>query len=256
MSALPPDLHTLTGSYVLDALDADERALFDAHLAVCEACQEEVAELQRAASLLADTVATPVSDQLRTDVMAAIATTRQRAPVTALSTRSRATRLVKLSAVAAGLLLVAATGTLSVVVADLINQVDDLEQAAVAAEQHSALLARLLSASDMMLVQSPADTAPSVRVVMSARHGEGMLMADAMPDAPKDHTYALWMVHHDGTITPAGLITPTDTGRVMHPFGGQFVTAAMLHVTIEPADVTLPQPTGTPVMQVALTNGV
>jgi len=34
------ELHTLAGLYVVDALDDDERARFDAHLADCAACQE------------------------------------------------------------------------------------------------------------------------------------------------------------------------------------------------------------------------
>jgi len=254
MTSLPPDLHTLTGSYVLDALDDEERALFETHLAACSACQAEVDELQRTAGLLAETLRTPVSPQLRSQVLDAIKTTRQRAPVTPFRAVSRQTSWMKFSAVAAGVVLLAATGTLAVVVADLADQVNTLEQAASAAEQQGDLMARLLTNTETMIVQTGGDTGPQVRILMSARDGEGLLIADAMPQAPADHAYALWVVHHDGTITPAGVLRPDDDGNVMHLLTGQFTTASALDVTVELEQSTLPQPTGTSVMQIALTD--
>lgn len=253
MSALPPDLHALTGSYVLNALDADERALFDAHLSQCQACQDEVAELSRAASLLATTVGSPVPSSLRARVLDAIGDTRQRAPVTPVSLRPRARQFRRVTAVAASLMLIAATGTLSVIVTDLRNQVEQLEQAADLAARDSDIVTRILGYNDMMMVESARESAQAVRVLMSASHGEGVLLTDAMTAPPKDHAYALWMIHHDGTITPAGLVNPYDSGRVVHPFTGQLVTASMLQVTIEPIGITLAEPTGTAVIQLDLT---
>lgn len=253
MSALPPDLHALTGSYVLNALDADERALFDAHLAQCQACQDEVAELSRAASSLAKTVQAPVPSSLRASVLDTIADTRQRAPVTPLPLRSRALQLRRITAVAAGLVLIAATGSLSVLVTDLRNQVEQLEQAADMASRDSDVVTRILGYDDMMMVESVSESAQPVRVMMSASHGEGVLLTDGMPAAPKDHAYTLWMVHHDGTITPAGLVSPYDSGQVVHPFTGQLTTASALQVTIEPVGANRAEPTGTTVMQLDLT---
>ena len=40
------------GSYLLEALPEDERRGFEAHLATCEACRREVADLQIAADTL------------------------------------------------------------------------------------------------------------------------------------------------------------------------------------------------------------
>src|SRR5579871_1305450 len=42
--------HDLTAAYALDALDPEEREAFEAHLAQCERCRDEVAELSSAAS--------------------------------------------------------------------------------------------------------------------------------------------------------------------------------------------------------------
>ena len=49
-----PDIHALGGAYVLDAVDDLERAAFDRHLADCETCANEVAELRDAAARLTD----------------------------------------------------------------------------------------------------------------------------------------------------------------------------------------------------------
>ena len=40
------------GAYLLDVLPQDERAAFEAHLAECEVCRHDVAELQVAADAL------------------------------------------------------------------------------------------------------------------------------------------------------------------------------------------------------------
>lgn len=68
----PTALHDLAALYALDALPPDEAESFEAHLADCASCTEEVAALQEvAADLSGLTVATPPGD-LRASVMAAI----------------------------------------------------------------------------------------------------------------------------------------------------------------------------------------
>src|SRR5438445_1070265 len=47
------DLHELVAPYALDALDEDERERFERHLADCERCSAQLAELQEAAGALA-----------------------------------------------------------------------------------------------------------------------------------------------------------------------------------------------------------
>jgi anti-sigma factor RsiW len=42
------EIHTLTGPYVLDAVDDDERVAFERHLAVCAACTAEINGLREA----------------------------------------------------------------------------------------------------------------------------------------------------------------------------------------------------------------
>ena len=66
------DIHKLSGAYATDALDDLERARFETHLASCEDCRAEVAELREAAARLADTTATPAPASLRESVLAGI----------------------------------------------------------------------------------------------------------------------------------------------------------------------------------------
>src|SRR3954470_16867060 len=55
------ELHTLTGSYALDAVSDVERARFERPLAECVACRQEVAELRATGTWLgvAETVGAP-----------------------------------------------------------------------------------------------------------------------------------------------------------------------------------------------------
>ena len=46
------EIHGAVGSYVVNALDPDERAEFEAHLAVCPTCSREVVELGETAAEL------------------------------------------------------------------------------------------------------------------------------------------------------------------------------------------------------------
>ena len=71
------EIHGLAGSYALNALDAAELAEFEAHLATCEICQDEVADFCETAAQLSllSLAAPPLS--LRDKVMAAIQNTPQ-----------------------------------------------------------------------------------------------------------------------------------------------------------------------------------
>jgi anti-sigma-K factor RskA len=53
------ELHELAAPYALDALDADERERFERHLAECERCSAQLADLQEAVAALAFAVEGP-----------------------------------------------------------------------------------------------------------------------------------------------------------------------------------------------------
>ena len=59
------ELNVLAGAYALDALDDDERAVFEEHLKTCERCADEVAGLRLTAAELSHTTETAPPAQLR-----------------------------------------------------------------------------------------------------------------------------------------------------------------------------------------------
>ena len=64
------DLHLMTGSYVLGALDEPDQHAFKAHLAECTACTQEVRELEATAALLGSAEAVAPPARLRARVLA------------------------------------------------------------------------------------------------------------------------------------------------------------------------------------------
>jgi len=82
-STTGPEVHALTGAYVCDALGAEERAAFEEHLAQCEACTQEVAELSETAAVLAMATALAPPERLHAAVTARIEITRQLPPLPA-----------------------------------------------------------------------------------------------------------------------------------------------------------------------------
>ncbi|MEV7006904.1 anti-sigma factor [Streptosporangium sp. NPDC051022] len=75
------DLHTLSGAYALHALPERDAALFEAHMARCEACAVEVRGLSETAARLAVAAAETPPAALRGRVMARIAEVRQEPPL-------------------------------------------------------------------------------------------------------------------------------------------------------------------------------
>ena len=96
---MPDELHELSALYALDVLDADERARFEAHLAECERCSQELAGMRDAASGLGFVEGPAPPAALRTSILAAA---RAEPPnVVPLARRSPATALVAVLAIAA-----------------------------------------------------------------------------------------------------------------------------------------------------------
>jgi anti-sigma factor RsiW len=76
-----PDIHTLTGAYAVDALEDDERALFELHIRECDACAQEIAELQATAALMGAAAYEAPPASMKAAVMAEVDTVRQERPL-------------------------------------------------------------------------------------------------------------------------------------------------------------------------------
>ncbi|MBO4209182.1 anti-sigma factor, partial [Micromonospora echinofusca] len=73
-------MHALAGAYVLDAVSDIERAAFSRHLADCETCALEVAELRETVARLADQTWSVPPPRMRAEVLAQIRRTPQLPP--------------------------------------------------------------------------------------------------------------------------------------------------------------------------------
>ena len=80
MTVTADDQHTLTGAYALDALDDNERRIFEEHLETCAECPAEVAEFAATAAYLGTAVAVQPPPQLRDRVLTQIRQVRQLPP--------------------------------------------------------------------------------------------------------------------------------------------------------------------------------
>jgi hypothetical protein len=75
------DIHGISGAYAVDALDDDERARFEAHLAGCPSCSREVKSLQTAATELSRVTPVAPPASLRSAVLQGISQVRPLPPV-------------------------------------------------------------------------------------------------------------------------------------------------------------------------------
>jgi anti-sigma-K factor RskA len=106
------DLHDLTAAYALDALDPDEAEAYERHLAQCEECREQLAELNGAAAALAfGTVAPAPPARLRGSILDAAAA--ERTNVVPLLRRRWVARALAVAAAAVACIVVGLAVSLS-----------------------------------------------------------------------------------------------------------------------------------------------
>lgn len=211
------DVHALAGAYAVDAMDADERRLFEYHLDECDACRAEVRGLQATAVRLAEPTALAPPPEMRARVLEAARHTRQERPGAAPTQASRAW----LPAVAAGLLLavLALSGVLAVT-AGRAMRLDDAVQVTAAADARVANLTGEASG----------------HLVWSAERDAAVLFVDELAPAQADEVYAVWLVHGDEARLAATFDAAGDgPAAILH---GDVDGADGLAVTHEPGPVT------------------
>ncbi|RSS42400.1 anti-sigma factor [Streptomyces sp. WAC07061] len=241
------DAHTLTAAYALGALDPAERQAFEAHLQVCEACREEVAEFEATAARLAAAASQTPPATAKAQVMAAIDGVRQlppRLPAPAAAPalgdilRRRAVPLALAASVAA-----AALGGIAVWQA---RDAQELKQQARQAQRQLDTVSAVLAAPDARTVHGKAANGALTTVVASTRQNKAVFTAAGLPAPGAGKTYQLWL-DHDGTMRPAGLVD--HDGTVV--LAGNPADAGAVGLTLEPAGGS-PQPTTAPLLLMAL----
>lgn len=248
-----PEVHTLAGAYALHALSEFERRQFEAHLAECPDCQQQVAEFHATAARLAMAVAEQPSDQLRQRVLAEIGQTRQEPPPVDESRGHVSEGKARLSRRRAVLLLSAAAAvivalTLGVLLGQTLHDLNSTRDELTTAQARYHEVARLLSAPDLQIaVGQTVEGDGSATVAVSRRLDQGVLATAGLPPAPDRHTYQAWLI---GTATEprsAGLLGPTGTPSPAPLLFTGLGSADKIAVTVEP-DGGSPGPTTNPLL--------
>jgi anti-sigma-K factor RskA len=223
-------LHALSGAYVVDAVDDDERAAFEAHLPGCRDCQAEVASLREAAALMADDSAMTPPPSLRASVLSGISTIRplppevgqpraeESAPSNVVPMRRRRFRMASLVAAAA----VAA----SVAVGVTWQPWDDQNTSSVSAAD------QVLAAPDAQKVSLDFKDGSSASVYRSKSKGKAVILTDGMATPPSGKVYELWFQDSTGSMVPAGLMPKSPNAKVL--LKGDAAKATGIGITVEP----------------------
>lgn len=210
------DVHKLTGAYALDALDDIERARFEQHLAECEDCRGEVAEMRDTAALLAETIAVEPPASLRTSVLAGIAQVRPLPPET--SRREVAARRRFPLLVAAALVIIAGLGAVA-------------WQPWSSTKGELSATDQVLQASDAQRVTVDLGDAGKATVVRSVSRNAAVIVSEDMTLAPEGKVYELWLWSGDRFV-PAGLM-PDNADQTLL-LDGAAAEAGAAGITVEP----------------------
>jgi anti-sigma-K factor RskA len=233
-----PDVHALTGAYVLDALNADERTGFEVHLDRCPACTTDVAELSEAVSRLGVAATRPVPPRLKASVLAVVADTRQLPPlvpereladVVELRPRRRSGRWRAMLAAAAAALAVTAGAGIAV----------DQHREVVAARQDNAELMTVLGQPDARTTHDQVAGGGQATVVASRRADAAVVVLRGLPDLPKGRTYQLWLMDDRNSARSVGLASADET-RLVRGLGDSVGVGLTVERTGGSARPTLP----------------
>lgn len=242
------DLHLLAGAYVLDALDADDRAEFEAHLEVCADCVAEVAEFRETAARLATLTAQDPPPSLRENVLARIASTSQLSPEGSPEEVNTEPDLDATNVV---------TGPWSwarqFAVAAVVLGILALSMGTWALDQRD-VAAQLSARSDVIdSVLTAPDATITVKVIGDARASllaskasrKAVLVATGLPVPANGQVYALWRIDDSGRAASAGTHVPGNGGELAVPIEGSLAGTKVVAMTIEPAGGS-EQPTSAP----------
>ncbi len=239
----PTEIHTLAGAFALDALTEIERAGFARHLASCEACAVEVAELSETASRLGAAAWEAPPPGLRSAVLSDVARTRQvsarrEEPATGGEFAVRRWRRWTAAAVAAGVVAIGGVATTVVIEERRIDQI--------AAEQ--ARLTAVLSAGDATVRTTGASGGGRITVAMSPSLDQGVVLMAGMPEPPAGKTYQFWLITGRSPTSAGVMAAGQREGAVLLDTIGSAETLAL---TVEPEGGSL-EPTADPIAGVPL----
>ncbi|MFD8230542.1 anti-sigma factor domain-containing protein [Streptomyces sp. NPDC059696] len=240
----------MTGAYALHALSGDELVTFERHLAGCEPCAQETAELSAAAARLglAATVRPPAA--LREKVLHRVSSVRQVPPGgwTAIPAgrASLRARLVSRWALATCLAAAAALGGTTVWQH---QRAEDALREARRARSGTEAIASVLTSPDARTRTAALGGGATGTVVVSRNRDKAVFLASGMARPAAGKVYQLWF-DDEGTMRSAGLMDPGRTDQAVL-LQGAVDGASGMGVTLEPSGGS-EKPTSPPVALLGL----
>jgi hypothetical protein len=243
------DIQDLLGAFALDAVDADERDLVEAHLAMCPRCRAEVATHRETAALLAHG-----GDRAPEGVWARITENLEEAPpdmapVVPLGAArdERWTRRSISLRVAATIAAVAAavTAFFGWRIGEQDQRLDRInEQFAAALSQDGLRRAAIAAVGEPDAEQLWLKSFDGQRAAHLVRlpNGTGFVMSDGLARLPADRTYQLWALTKDTKVS-LGLLGQDPE---VSPF--QMVGPVMGYAITDEVAAGVEQPTQAPVV--------
>jgi anti-sigma-K factor RskA len=216
------DPHLWSGLYAVDALEGDELARFEAHLATCPECRAEVDGFRETTATMASSAASTPPPATRDAVLAEVARTRQVPPVTdEVSHRRSRRRWMTVAAIAAAVVVIA--GVAGLLVHDSSTHAPENDQ-----------IAAVVSRDDAKTVELSGEDHTSVKLVWSPSANEAVLLSNDLAAPPDGKTYELWAVAGD-TAARAAVFRPDEDGRLRVHFPADMHGVDTVGVTVEPS---------------------
>ena len=217
-------IHELTAGYALDALDEDERSAYEAHLADCEHCQQELASFWTTTEALAVAASGPEpSVALRERILADV----RAEPQNVVAFEPRRWRVAPVLGAVAAVAAVVALG-IGLWASNLSSELDETRTA----------LARAQAAAQLLVdpaAQTVALQQGTGRLVVDA-DGQAVLVVEGLEPAPAGKTYELWIVPGGdiAAASPAGLFPGRDGTEIVR-LEGTVTPGDVVAVTVEAA---------------------
>ncbi|MBK9180941.1 MAG: anti-sigma factor [Acidimicrobiales bacterium] len=246
------EIEDLLGAHALDAVDPDERAVVERHLAGCPRCRAEVVEYREVAALLAhgggpapagvwDRIADGLDEGVAPVAPPVLGRGPDDAPVVVLADRARRRGRLgpgRIGLAAAGVAAAAVIGVLGWRVVEQDRRLDEL-----ATSMGDDAMARAASVAmadpDSRHAELAAPTGEMEAVAVVTVEGDAYLLGDRLPSLPADRTYQLWGVLDSGEVVSLGLLgnrpgveafhAPANVGTLAvtdEPAGGVVVSGA------------------------------
>ncbi len=216
MTTKPHDeVQELLGVYALDALDGDELAEIELHLAECPRCRAEVEEYREAAAQLAFT-----GMEAPAGVWQKIQAALEEAPPEIALARVVPFRPSRWQSLGARLVATAAVVISLIALGVAVTRSGDSAPSSVDAEIASAALDP--AARQVHLVSSEGRSAD---VILLPSEGKAFLAKHSLPKLAADETYQLWG-QQNGTKVSLGVLG-SDPGHMVLPLGSSYEALAI-----------------------------